>query len=97
MSRYSLPLFTAVFAIGVGLPAAARDPAPVDALVYTPGDNEWTDCHRSNNGKYDPLERLAALRNGFFLFPNVTLGGRQLPLFTQADHDGLPEHQTSLY
>ena len=21
-----------------------------DPLVYTPGDNEWTDCHRANNG-----------------------------------------------
>src|SRR5262245_15053804 len=26
-------------------------------LVYTPGDNEWTDCHRANNGGFDPLER----------------------------------------
>jgi hypothetical protein len=32
-------------------------------LIYTPGDNEWVDCR----GKaYDPLERLAALRNVFF-------------------------------
>jgi len=30
-----------------------------DPLVYTIGDNEWTDCHRPNNGPYDPLERLA--------------------------------------
>jgi hypothetical protein len=36
------------------------------ALVYTPGDNEWTDCHRANNGAHDPLERLAALRQRFF-------------------------------
>ena len=27
-------------------------------LVYVPGDNEWTDCHRLNNGGYDGLERL---------------------------------------
>jgi hypothetical protein len=27
-------------------------------LIYTPGDNEWTDCHRKNNGPYDPIERL---------------------------------------
>ena len=33
-----------------------------DPVVYTPGDNEWTDCHRVNNGGYDPLERLAAVR-----------------------------------
>jgi hypothetical protein len=28
-----------------------------DPLVFTPGDNEWTDCHRANNGKYEPTER----------------------------------------
>ena len=33
-----------------------------DPLVYTPGDNEWTDCHRLNNGGYNPLERLAKVR-----------------------------------
>ena len=36
------------------------------ALVYTPGDNEWTDCHRANNGAHDPLERLGKLRQMFF-------------------------------
>ena len=34
-----------------------------DPLVYTPGDNEWTDCHRANNGAYNPLERLAFVRS----------------------------------
>jgi hypothetical protein len=34
--------------------------------LYTLGDNEWTDCHRTNNGSYDPLERLAYLRAFFF-------------------------------
>ena len=32
-------------------------------FVYTPGDNEWTDCHRVNNGQYNPLERLDFLRS----------------------------------
>lgn len=36
------------------------------AVVYTPGDNEWTDCHRANNGSHDPLERLAAIRKRFY-------------------------------
>ena len=31
-------------------------------LIYTPGDNEWTDCHRKKAGGFDPLERLAKLR-----------------------------------
>lgn len=35
-------------------------------LVYTPGDNEWTDCHRERAGKFDPLERLTKLREVFF-------------------------------
>jgi hypothetical protein len=48
----------------------------MDPVVYTPGDNEWTDCHRVNNGGYDPLERLAALRSTFFAEPGSLLGGR---------------------
>lgn len=34
--------------------------------LYTLGDNEWTDCHRTNNGSMDPLERLDYLRSVFF-------------------------------
>jgi hypothetical protein len=45
-----------------------------DPLVYTPGDNEWTDCHRVNNGSFNPLERLAAIRTRFFSQPGETLG-----------------------
>ena len=26
--------------------------------VFTPGDNDWTDCDRPNNGGYNSLERL---------------------------------------
>ena len=48
----------------------ARRRAQFDAsthpLVYTPGDNEWTDCRRASNGHGDPLERLAKLREVFF-------------------------------
>jgi hypothetical protein len=45
-----------------------------DPLIYTPGDNEWTDCHRTNNGAYNPLERLAAVRQLFFSEPGTALG-----------------------
>ncbi len=38
----------------------------VKPVVYVPGDNEWTDCHRTNNGGYDNLERLAYLRKVMF-------------------------------
>lgn len=53
------------------------------AVVYTPGDNEWTDCHRSNNGSFDPLERLAALRQRFFS-PGQSLGTKPLPVLNQS-------------
>lgn len=35
-------------------------------VIYVPGDNEWTDCHRTNNGGHDNLERLAHLRKVLF-------------------------------
>ena len=34
--------------------------------VYVPGDNEWTDCHRANNGGYDAMERLDHIRREMF-------------------------------
>lgn len=62
-------------------------------LVYSPGDNEWTDCHRTNNGGYDPLGRLALDRSVFFNSPGTTLGRRTMPVTSQAA-DGLPENVT---
>jgi hypothetical protein len=53
------------------------------AVIYTPGDNDWTDCGRKNNGSYDPLERLAKLRVLFFK-PEMSLGQAPLPVVTQA-------------
>jgi hypothetical protein len=35
--------------------------------IYVPGDNEWTDCHRINNGGYNNLERLSYLRQTMFV------------------------------
>lgn len=53
-------------------------------LVYTPGDNEWTDCWQERAGRFDPLERLARLRERFFAEPK-SLGGAPMPLARQAD------------
>ncbi len=53
------------------------------ALVYTPGDNEWTDCHRRNNGAYDPLERLQKLREMFFS-EGRSLGARPIAVENQS-------------
>ena len=60
-----------------------------DPLVYTPGDNEWTDCHRANNGGYVPTERLAKLRDLFFDRPGRTLGGHAR---VQAQSRAFPEN-----
>lgn len=60
-------------------------------LIYTPGDNEWTDCHRANNGGFAPLERLAKLRAMFFAEPGLTLGQRAVSL-THQNTQGLPEN-----
>ncbi len=62
-----------------------------DPLVYTPGDNEWTDCHRPNNGGYNPLERLAAVRQVFFDRPGFSLGERPLRVTSQT-RAGYPEN-----
>jgi hypothetical protein len=35
-------------------------------FVVTPGDNEWTDCHKRKVNPFDPLERLAKVRDVFF-------------------------------
>lgn len=53
-------------------------------LVYTPGDNEWTDCHRASNGGYDPVERLDFLRRVFFAQPR-SLGTPPLAVERQSD------------
>ncbi|UTT69117.1 hypothetical protein NMQ03_18280 [Arthrobacter sp. DNA4] len=58
-------------------------------LVYTPGDNEWVDCHRTNNGAYNPLERLDKIREVFFNQPGKTLGAT-MPVKSQ-ENLGLPE------
>ncbi|MDB5867686.1 MAG: hypothetical protein JWP96_18 [Polaromonas sp.] len=54
-------------------------------VLYVPGDNEWTDCHRLNNGGFDALERLDYLRKT--MFPTAaSLGQRRMPLL----HQGQP-------
>jgi len=56
-------------------------------LVYTPGDNEWTDCHRAKAGGYNPRERLTKIREMFFAKPEQSLGRQPMALETQADAD----------
>lgn len=54
-------------------------------FIFIPGDNEWTDCHRENNGSYDPIERLTKLREIFFQ-GRESLGQQTLPLSRQSSN-----------
>lgn len=58
-------------------------------VVYTPGDNEWTDCWEPRVGGYKPLDRLAQLRRTFFSDPSRSHGGRRIALISQR---GYPEN-----
>jgi hypothetical protein len=54
-------------------------------FAYTPGDNEWTDCHSSKgNGSYTPTERLQEVRSLFFPVPGRTLGRESMRVVTEA-------------
>lgn len=57
-------------------------------LILTPGDNDWADCGVDTAGRFNPLERLAALRRIFFAGP-MSLGGKPLAVVRQP---GLPEN-----
>jgi hypothetical protein len=59
-------------------------------LIYTPGDNEWTDCHRQAAGKFNPRERLARVREMFYPKPDQSLG--QSPLAVESQTKIQPEY-----
>jgi hypothetical protein len=53
-------------------------------FVITPGDNDWTDCHRKPSGNYLPTERLARFRQIFYPRPGFSTGRQPMPVHTQA-------------
>jgi len=53
-------------------------------VVYSIGDNEWTDCHRESAGRFNPRERLAKLRKLAFSEPGVSLGKNPMRVESQA-------------
>jgi hypothetical protein len=74
-------------------------------VIYTPGDNEWSDCTKTKefNGKDvfghgpdfngDPLIHLGIIRNTFFPNPGWTLGQNPMQVISQAlAHD--PQYPT---
>ncbi len=70
----------------------------VHPLIYIPGDNEWTDCHREGAGQFDPIERLAKIRELFFPVSdgNQTLGQRTLTVRRQSDESGFSEYRENV-
>lgn len=61
-------------------------------VVYTPGDNEWTDCHELIAGRFQPLDRLRQIRATFFAQPETSLGGGAMPLATQSRDSAFAEY-----
>jgi hypothetical protein len=56
-------------------------------VVYMPGDNEWTDCHKTKQFKSgDPLKELASVRSLFFARPGHALGLRDKQVWSQAKY-----------
>jgi hypothetical protein len=53
------------------------------AAMFTPGDNDWTDCDRPSNGGFNSLERLDHERQVFFSTTN-SLGKKPLEQEVQA-------------
>jgi hypothetical protein len=54
-------------------------------VVYTPGDNEWTDCHKVKEGNGDPLANLGYVRDVFFAIPGNAIAVDK-PLLSQAEN-----------
>lgn len=60
-------------------------------LIYTPGDNEWTDCSKKEAGAYDPENRLEAIRKMFFK-DTVSFGTEKMGLHSQASQKGFEKY-----
>jgi hypothetical protein len=57
-----------------------------DALVYTPGDNEWTDCQKTKElSSGYPIDELSKLRALFFATPGKTLGAASKTVLSQGN------------
>src|SRR5437762_13296339 len=55
------PCDDALYVRSLGYFDSLRAPA-----IFTPGDNDWTDCDRANNGGFSSLERLSHERQLLF-------------------------------
>src|SRR5215470_1954797 len=86
---------------GNGTPGSVTPTTCVDALytqaqgffnslrapaIFTPGDNDWTDCDRASNGGFNSLERLDHERHLFFSTP-FSLGQHKMRMEVQSTPD----------
>jgi hypothetical protein len=65
-------------------------------LVYTPGDNEWTDCNRPLCGGYDPVERLQKVRSVFY-DGKESMGKKPIRTFNQSNITGFEKFVENQY
>jgi hypothetical protein len=73
------PCDDALYTRALGWFNSLRAPA-----IFTPGDNDWTDCDRASNGGFNSRERLDHERQVFFSTP-FTLGMHRLRQEVQTD------------
>jgi hypothetical protein len=66
-----------IYSQGLGYFNSLDEPA-----IFTPGDNDWTDCDRTSNGGFNSLERLQYER-GFFFGSDQSLGQHTMRLDVQ--------------
>ena len=69
----------AMYTKALGFFNALKAPA-----MFTPGDNDWTDCDRPLNGGFDSLDRLSFERR-FFFSDDFSLGQHRLHQRVQSD------------
>ena len=66
-----------IYTQGLGCFNSLEKPA-----IFTPGDNDWTDCDRTSNGGFNALERLQYER-GVFFSTDRSLGRHTMKLEVQ--------------
>lgn len=86
----SSPCSDEVFAQRLEMFARIRHP-----FVFVPGDNEWTDCHRSGAGNHDPIERLQLLRK-LFHTGERSLGQRVIALERQSAQPAFAQYRENV-
>src|SRR5436309_8294752 len=64
-------------------------------FILTPGDNDWTDCHEVKARKFDPMERLAKVREMFFP-EGRSLGQKSIAVDSQAKDANFKQYRENL-